>query len=218
MIGAPSPMAAPPESQPHLDPASWGKLIDSLDIAGIFVVLAVWLGPKLRGEVAIEDLWQETLWLAWRDRQQHDWRGLTAYRSWLLTIAHNRVRDAARSLGRLKRGGGERTALFSHLAAEMGRDSAYLPPASTTPSRLVGHRERARLMQRALDALDDDLRQIVHLRLFEEVPTREIAERLGMALSTTKERLLRGMQQYRRHLRRNLPDDSIVTPADSGPG
>lgn len=209
-------MPVPTDPQPHLDPASWGELVDSLDIAGIFVVMSSWLGPKLRGQVALEDLWQETLWLAWRDRKQHEWRGLSAYRSWLLTIAHNRVRDVARSLGRLKRGGATGTALFSHLAAEQGRDSSYLPPASTTPSRLVGHRERAAVMQRALDGLDEDAREIVRLRLFEEVPTRAIAERFGLPLSTTKERLLRGMQKYRRLLRRNLADDSLVTPADPG--
>lgn len=208
-------MSAGPEHPPHHDPASWGRLVDSLDVAGVFVVLEHWLGPKLRGQVAVEDLWQETLWLAWRDRAQHEWRGLSAYRSWLLTIAHNRVRDAARSLGRLKRGGGSGAAPPWRLG-DPG-DSGYLPPASTTPSRLVGHRERARLMQRALDALPLELREIVHLRLFEEVSTRDIAERLGVPLSTTKERLVRGMQEYRRLLRRDLADDSLVTPVDEEP-
>ena len=86
---------------PHLEPASWGRLVDSLDVANIFVVIQNWLGDKLRAEVSVEDIWQETLWLAWRDRSQHEWRNLTAYRAWLLGIAVNLIRRKQSELGRL---------------------------------------------------------------------------------------------------------------------
>ena len=196
-----------PNAEPHRDPTEWGRLVESLDVASVFVVINSWLGSKLRGPVSAEDIWQETLWCSWRDREQHAWRGLSSWRIWLLSIARNRVRDAGRQLGRVKRGGGHHTAPFSTLA-ESGSVSALLPPGSTTPSRVAGFRERARAMERALESLEPELRTIVHLRLFEEVPIREVAEQLGLALSTTKDRLLRGVTSYRHRLRQLLGNES----------
>lgn len=201
-----------PHAEPHRDPTEWGRLVESLDIASIFVVIGSWLSPKLRAEVTPEDIWQDTLWCSWRDREQHAWRNLSAWRSWLLSIAKNRVRDAGRSAGRTKRGGDRTIAPFSLLAAESV--SALLPPGSTTPSRVAGFRERARAMEQALDGLEADLRAIVQLRLFEEVPMRDVAQQLGLPLSTAKERLLRGVTRYRHRLRQLLgsDDDSGARP------
>jgi RNA polymerase sigma factor (sigma-70 family) len=194
-------------SQPHRDPTEWGRLIESLDIASVYVAIASWLGQKLRSQIAVEDIWQETLWLSWRDREQHEWRGLSGFRIWLLTIARNRVHDAARNLGRKKRGGGNVAAPFSVMAGAESV-SSLLPPGSTTPSRIAGHRERALAMEQALSTLEPDLRTVVQLRLFEEVPMRTIAEQLHLPLSTAKERLLRGVTRYRHRLRALLGRDS----------
>lgn len=194
-----------PEPQPHREATEWGRLVESLDVASIFVVIGSWLSPRLRAEVTTEDIWQETLWCSWRDREQHTWRNLAAWRAWLLSIAKNRVRDAGRTIGRTKRGGDHQTAPFSMLTTESV--SSLLPPGSTTPSRVAGFRERARAMERALEALNEDLRQIVQLRLFEEIPMREVAEQLGLPLSTAKERLLRGVTRYRSQLRLLLGSD-----------
>jgi RNA polymerase sigma factor (sigma-70 family) len=176
-----------PTAEPHRDPTEWGRLVESLDIASIYI-------------------WQETLWCSWRDREQHAWHNLANWRAWLLSIAKNRVRDAARSAGREKRGGDHQIAPFS-LLADGGSVSQMLPPGSTTPSRVAGFRERARAMEQALQGLEPDLREVVHLRLFEEVPMREVATGLGLPLSTAKERLLRGVTKYRHRLRLLLGSD-----------
>ncbi len=195
-----------PAAEPHRDPTEWGRLVESLDIASIFVVINSMLGPKLRGQVSVEDIWQETLWCSWRDRQQHEWCNLSGWRVWLVSIAKNRVRDAGRSLGRTKRGGDCNIAPFSLLAGSESV-SAMLPPGSTTPSRVAGFRERARAMELALESLEPELRTVVHLRLFEEMPMRTVAEQLLLPLSTAKERLLRGVTRYRHRLRQLLGSD-----------
>lgn len=201
-----------PPLAPHRDPTEWGRLVESLDIASVFVVIGSWLGQKLRTQVSVEDIWQETLWLSWRDREQHEWRGLASFRAWLISIARNRVLDQSRHHGRQKRGGDARIDPFSTL---VGADSVsmLLPPGSTTPSRAMGHRERALAMEQALDTLEPELRVIVQQRLFEEVPIRTIAEQLGIPLSTAKERLLRGTTRYRRALRKQLGNDT-ATPGE----
>ena len=200
-----------PDKSPHRDPTEWGQLVESLDVASIFVVIGSWQSAKLRAEITAEDIWQETLWCSWRDREQHEWRNLAAWRSWLLTIAKKRVRDAARSLGRTKRGGDHVTAPFSLLTT--GSVSSLLPPGSTTPSRVAGFRERAAAMESALQSLDKDLGTVVRLRLFEEIPMRQVAEQLGIPLSTAKEHLLRGVTRYRQRLRQLLGSSG----SESGP-
>ena len=212
VMADPNDLPTQPEGQPHRDPTEWGRLVESLDVASVFVVIGSWLGPKLRASIAVEDIWQETLWLSWRDRDQHEWHSLSKFRTWLLSIAQNRVRDAGRTIGRKKRGGDRVTAPFSALSST-DSVSQLLPPGSTTPSRVAGHRERATAMEHALETLEPDLRTIVQLRLFEEVPMREIADQLSLPLSTAKERLLRGVTRYRRRLKQLLGNDSILGPA-----
>lgn len=203
-------MSLPGEPEaPHLDPTSWGRLIDSIDAANVFVLLGTWLGAAVRASISVEDVWQETLWMAWRDRQQHQWVNLTKYRAWLLAIARNRVQEAVRNAARQKRGGLVRTSQFSSLA---GTDSVsgYLPPQSTTPSRTASHLERARLLEKALAALEPAERELVQLRLFEELSSQETATRLGVPLSTAKERFVRATQRYRRELARLLGGDESL--------
>ena len=191
----------PEPPAPHQDPTSWSRLVDSLDAATIFVVIGGWVGQSARVDVSVEDVWQGTLWMAWRDRQQHEWHGLGRYRAWLLGIARNRVRELIRNRSRQKRGGKTAHERFSDLG---GADTVdhYLPPRSTTPSRVATNLERARLLERALDAVEPALRDVVRLRVFEELSSAETATQLAIPLSTCKHRFVRGLQAYRAELHR----------------
>jgi RNA polymerase sigma-70 factor (ECF subfamily) len=203
-------MAASP-NVPHLDPTSWSRLVDSIDAAPIFVLISSWLGPNARRNVSVEDVWQETLWMAWRDREMHEWNGLTKYRAWLLGIARNRIREVVRRASSLKRGGKTPPERFSDLG---GRDTVdgYLPPRSTTPSRVASHLERATILDRALGTLDDSVRDVVRLRIFEELPVKEGAELLGIPLGTFRDRLARGLRTYRDELNRLLGPGQTAAP------
>jgi DNA-directed RNA polymerase specialized sigma24 family protein len=67
-------------------------------------------------------------------------------------------------------------------------------------------------MEIALEHLAPELRAIVQLRLFEEIPMREVAAQLDLPLSTAKERLLRGVTRYRERLRQLLGGDASEPP------
>ncbi|MFK7742423.1 MAG: RNA polymerase sigma factor [Planctomycetota bacterium] len=204
-----APAATPPSAAasraPHTDPSSWGKLVESLDVANIFVAIRGWLSPRLRSEASPEDIWQEALWCSWRDREQHTWQNVAAWRAWLLSIARNRIRDLGRSAARAKRGGDCNTETFSSWSSDS--IASMLPPGSTTPSRIAGLQERAQAMESALESLDDRSKTIVRMRLFEEVPMRQIAAELALPLSTAKEQFLRGVQRYRQQLGKLLGGD-----------
>jgi RNA polymerase sigma factor (sigma-70 family) len=175
------------------DPLAWERVIESVGPPAMIVRIQSRMGPVLLARQAPEDLWQETLLYAWRDRVRHEWKGLAAFRGWLLAIAENRIRDALDQAGAQKRGG---------LAAPV-EDSTPLEEwarTSSTPSRHAAHREEAAVLWNALQGLPGELREIVRLRVFEGVSPPDIACRLGLGLAAVKHRLRRGSELYRQRL------------------
>ncbi|MBI3844933.1 MAG: sigma-70 family RNA polymerase sigma factor [Planctomycetes bacterium] len=141
------------------------------------------MGPLLRERTTPEDILQDALLQAWRDRLRCEWRGRRAFRNWILTIIDNRIRDTHELEQAAKRGGGA-VVSFSALCTSASDDSNPSSPplaiASTTPSRIALYKERAMAMQSALQSLPDDVRDIVRLRLFEQRTFDDIATHLGI--------------------------------------
>ncbi|MCB9920203.1 MAG: sigma-70 family RNA polymerase sigma factor [Planctomycetes bacterium] len=188
-----------------LDAEGWTALIESYDHAVLLVVIESWMSAALRREHGAEDILQEALGLAWRDRAQHEWHGRRAFRAWLLQIAKNRIRDAADRQNAHKRGGGAQPAEFSVIAPSQGSSiSGILPSISETPSRAASARDRAAAIAEALAALEDEGRDLIRLRFLEQLPMREVAERLGITRTTANRRLVKGLRQYQRELERRL--------------
>jgi len=182
---------------PHADPAQWDRVVESVGPDGVLVAIGRMMGPAVRAVCQAEDIWQETLIAAWRDRDRHTWTDVRSYRSWLLTIARNRVTDVARRASAEKRGGAAPPVGFGDLAPPAdGSISDLLPAGSVTPSRIASHRERAVLMQQALEGLPEEFEAVLRLHLFEERPMEEVAETLGIGLSAGWYRLRRGTKMY----------------------
>lgn len=191
---------------PHADPAQFDAVIEAAGPDTAIAVIDRMMGVAVRGACEAEDVWQEALALAWRDRAQHVWQDVATYRRWLLAIARNRVRDIARAASREKRGGGARHALFSELGApsagsEAASLSQYLPPGSVTPSRVAGARERSKIVLAALAALPDDLEPVLRLHLLEERPMEDVAGELGIGVSAAWHRYRRAAVLYAQRLR-----------------
>ncbi len=173
----------------------------------ILVLISSWMGARLKQDSSPEDLWQETLCMAWRDRTQHEWRDVSHYRRWVLGIARNRVREAVKHSGAQKRGGGKKPELLSVLAEACGEDasvSGLLPPNSETPSRMAHLADRARQMESSLETLPPEYRDALRLRIFEQLPLKEVAEELEVSLATAKKRVYLGAELYRSALREAL--------------
>ncbi len=207
------PMAEEPTSpnHPHRDPATWGQLIESLDPKVLLVVINSWMSPFLKRECSAEDILQETLMMAWRDRDKHTWQGARSYRAWLLGIAKNRIRVTVRDRKTLKRGGNQPIKRFSGLLQDSQMSlSGILPAGSTTPSRVAVQLEQVAAMEEALADLPAEYEAVVRMRYFEDQPIRKVAQILGIGLTTAKDRFFLGARLYRELLRRRLQGDSIM--------
>lgn len=185
------------------DPITWDRLIEAVNPASILVVIETRMNPALKRRVAPEDIWQDTLLHVWRDREKCVWQGLRRFRAWVLKVSENRIREAVTREGAQKRGGG---ATELSLSAWDGGDAKTAsrpfpgPVGSTTPSRVAIHREQAATMKAALQSLPDDVREVVRLRLFEQLSIGEIASRIGIGESAVRHRFRKGSELYHRRL------------------
>jgi len=222
---SPSPLATD-------DPDGWGRLIHAIGLPSLRVYIRSRLGAALAKRVNEDDVLQEALLLAWRDRGKCEWRGLRAFRRWILQVIENRIRKLAEQAATLRRGGAEVTLPFSSFESastapdrsDAGLASRIGAAISATPSRDASEREEAAAIEETLRSLPDELRDVVRLRLIEELEMEEVAARVGIGISAAYHRFRRGLELYRgrlRHLRvscsRAQPPESGV-PAPAAPG
>lgn len=184
-------MSAPHEPR-VIDTVAWCQMVDAANAASLLVVIRAKLGPRLLATYTPEDVLQESLLQAWRDRAGATFETAASFRAWLLTIIDHRIRDLAEHDSAKKRGGGQSPARMN---------DAPEPSGSTTPSRLAIFREQAAAMIDALERVPTDCREVVRLRLFHQMPLAMIADQLQLGLGAVRFRFRAGAAVYREHLR-----------------
>lgn len=129
------------------------------------------LGPHLRRRLESRDILQATLLKGFQDIDLFEDSGSGSLMAWLGTIAQNEIRDQAKFYRRQKR----------DYARETGIDSKADRVAQTVHSEAsrLQLRDDARRLERAMDALSDDHREVILLRSFEELTFPEVGKRLN---------------------------------------
>lgn len=195
---------SPLQASPLSDSNRWQQLLEEVGVDSLLVVIEREMGVRLKAHTSAEDIWMLALQQAWRDRNHYQWSGLPKFRSWLLTIARNRLRDEVDRLDAEKRLDG-RAKKFSDLPADAdGSISALLPSITATPARMAYYKERARIMADALAALSPEHEPIVRRYLFEQEPMEAITQSLGIPVSTGWNRFRKGSALYAKRLKELL--------------
>jgi RNA polymerase sigma factor (sigma-70 family) len=192
---------ADPSPSPLADAARWPEVVDSVGVPSLLVVIHQRMGARLRASCTAEDIWQQTLAHAWRDRTRFRWDGIARFRAWLLAIANHRIQDELDKLSAGKRAGDASARHFSEMESPSGSISSFLPGITNTPERLAYYRERAQMMRDALAALPPELEVFVRRHLFDEEPIEAIGESIGVPRSTAFARFRKGSELYARRLR-----------------
>jgi RNA polymerase sigma-70 factor, ECF subfamily len=136
------------------------------------------------------DATQETFIAAFRNLG--GFRGDAKVSSWLHRIAVNQC------ITRQRRAKVRGETSLEGEADEHG--AQFAAPAHESPARIVEGRERSLAVRRAVATLPAELREVLLMKEFEELTSQEIAEALGVPLSTVKSRLYTALKQLRLRL------------------
>jgi len=147
------------------------------------------------------DLCQEAFLKAYRSLDS--FKQEARFSSWLYQIAINLCRD------RLRRRRG-RTMVSLEELVEGG---AAMTMAGPSALDLLQERDVSRLVANAIASLADEQREVIILKEYQDLTFLEIAETLGVPLSTVKTRLYRGLGQLRQHLEKQGIRGTAPVPA-----
>lgn len=145
-----------------------------------------------KDDAQAEDLLQETFLTALQHLSA--WRGEGTPRGWLFAIARSRVLMA-------RRGGAGRTESTEDTKLEaLGLAAGWGTPLD--PETLAARLEAHAVLEQALQALDDEAREVVTLRDLEGLSGEETAQALGLSLPAMKSRLHRARLALVAHVKR----------------
>jgi RNA polymerase sigma-70 factor (ECF subfamily) len=153
----------------------------------------VWRSARGLGvaDAALDDVVQEIFVAV--HRKLPDFEGRSSLRTWLSGIALNVVRHHRRTFARK----GIRLA-----ADEEPIDPDEQPSPQRDPFERAALSESTRLLERLLDSLDDEKREVLVLAELEQFSIPEIAEALDINVNTAYSRLRLAREQFEAALRR----------------
>lgn len=139
------------------------------------------VGPELRTQLESMDLVQDALIAAvtglkdFRDYDDGD------FMRWLVKIAENRIRDRVDHIHAAKRDVRRQVRLEdegSENEGSCGNPFQSVHIVTTTPSVLLARREELDRLEKAMDRLTDDYREVLLLARIENLSHEQIAERM----------------------------------------
>ena len=158
------------------------------------------LSRMVRDPAEVEDVTQEAFIKAYRALPA--FRGDSAFYTWLYRIAINTAKNYLVALGRRA----PTTTEFNHEDAENFEEADALRDSSTPESELHG-KQIAATVNRAMDALPDDLRTAITLREIEGLSYEEIANLMNCPIGTVRSRIFRAREAIAAELRPLLGTD-----------
>jgi RNA polymerase sigma-70 factor (ECF subfamily) len=141
--------------------------------------------PALADEL-FQDVWQKVV------ATRAGWVADAPFGAWLYRIAHNRLGDHWRAARHRPEAPGDAEARLARI------------PDHDTPERTLTEFEQRRQLQLALEALPIEQREVLLLRLEEELTLEQIGAITGVGRETVKSRLRYAMEKLRTQLPETL--------------
>ena len=143
------------------------------------------MGKGMADEIA-EELTQEIMLTVWRRAESYDPKKAAAS-TWLFTIARNRRIDYLRGNSRIE--------------VELDDEMLDVEATENDPqAKFVSDAQAARQLERALEKLPQEQRQVMHLSYFRGQSHGAIAKWLDLPIGTVKSRIRLAMQAVRASL------------------
>jgi RNA polymerase sigma-70 factor (ECF subfamily) len=158
------------------------------------------LQRRLQAKVDASDVVQQSLLEAHRGFDGFAGETPQEWLAWLKRIvAHNAFDAAKRYRGTAKRDAGREVPLAAHDDASHGWHEHPVDPASSPSGRAIRW-EQELLLAAAVEALDEDHREVLFLRNIERLPFEEVARRMGRSSGACRMLWMRAIAAVRERL------------------
>lgn len=164
------------------------------------------IGRMVRDVDLVEDIAQETFIRAYRALAQ--FRGEAQFYTWLYRIA---VNTAKKSLMDLKRNPTISENSFKSGQSDESDETSPLENeliSTETPDAVLASKEIAQIINAALEALPEELRQAITLREIEGLSYDEIAEIMSCPIGTVRSRIFRAREAISQKVKPLLENQS----------
>lgn len=161
------------------------------------------IGRMVRDVDLVEDIAQETFIRAYRALAQ--FRGDAQFYTWLYRIAVNTAKKALMDM--------KRNPTVSENAFKSSDDDETSPlenelTSSETPDAVLASKEIAQMVNAAMDALPEELRQAITLREIEGLSYEEISEAMSCPIGTVRSRIFRARDAISQRIKPLLENQS----------
>ena len=157
-------------------------------------IIRLRMGKELRAKVESIDLVQDAFISALRSLQDFTYKNEGDFLRWISRIAENRIRDNLDKLHADKRDIRKEIPLKDDDQSSQSsfvRD--FAPADSTTPSVIMSKREELDSLEKAMDKLKPEYKEIVTLTKIEGLSYQEVGNRLGKSSDAVRMLLSRAM-------------------------
>jgi RNA polymerase sigma-70 factor (ECF subfamily) len=138
------------------------------------------MGRELRSKLDSMDLVQDAFVSALEDLGDFTYRDEGDFLRWLSKIAENRIRDNVKKIHANKRNIRKEVPLRNRVpTTQGGHVGAPGPVVTTTPSVVISQREELSRLDKAIDELRPEYREVIILKKIEGLSYKEIGNRLG---------------------------------------
>jgi len=161
------------------------------------------IGRMVRDVDLVEDIAQETFIRAYRALAQ--FRGDAQFYTWLYRIAVNTAKKALMDMKR------DPTVSENSFKSADDDETSMLEnelTSSETPDAVLASKEIAEMVNSAMDALPEELRQAITLREIEGLSYEEISEAMNCPIGTVRSRIFRAREAISQRIKPLLENQS----------
>lgn len=160
------------------DEAALGRLCEVYG-ERIHRILRMRMGQELRSKMESMDLVQDAFISALRSLENFTYQNEGDFLRWLSQIAENRLRDQVEKLHTNKRDIRREIPLDNNRQSQDSFVGTHEPFALTTPSMIMSNREDLDKLEKALEKLKPEYKEVIVMAKIEGLTNIEIGKKLG---------------------------------------
>ncbi len=162
--------------------------------ARVHWIMRLRMGKELRSKLESMDLAQDALLSALEDLKNFTYKNEGDFLRWISTIAENRLRDNLDKLHADKRNIRKEIRIGRPGVNTVSKSAvSFTPIEATTPSVIISRKEELDKLEKSIDKLKPEYKQVILLSKIDGLSYKEIADKLDKTSEAVRKLISRAM-------------------------